>query len=75
MTIGWHIARGGELTDWAVFAAGAMLLMVFLLLATSLAFVFIILAGRNNAGFLPFIEFSHYVSHTSSLPIRRLNAK
>jgi hypothetical protein len=73
--LGWQVVFGGELTDWGLFAAVAMLLLVFLLLATSMAFVFIILAGRNNAGFLPFRDFSHYVSHTTSIPVMSLNVE
>lgn len=73
VVLGWHLATGGQLQSSTVYAAAAMLLLVFLMLATSLAFVFIILAGRNNSGFLPFREFAHYVSHGSSIPISRLN--
>ena len=69
----WHVAVGGQITDWAVYAVAAMFLLVFLLLATSLGFVFIILAGRNNPGFLPFREFTHYVSHSTSIPVSRVN--
>lgn len=73
LVLAWHLAAGADLPDWSVSAAVAMLLLVFLLLATSLAFVFIILAGRNNSGFLPFLEFAHYVSHSTSIPVTRLN--
>jgi len=58
---------------WSLYGAAGLALLVFLMLATSLAFVFIILAGRSNAGFLPFREFAHYVSHTSSIPVVPLN--
>jgi polyisoprenyl-phosphate glycosyltransferase len=71
--VGWHVASGQPFPEWTLSAAAAMVLLVFLVFATSLAFVFIILAGRNSAGFLPFREFTHYVSHTTSLPIARLN--
>jgi hypothetical protein len=70
--LGW-LASGATLPEWSLYAAVAILLLVFVLLATSLAFVFIILAGRNNAGFLPFLEFAHYVSHSTSIPVTRLN--
>ena len=71
--VGWHAATGEPLPVWSLYAAAGLALLIFLMFATSLAFVFIILAGRSNAGFLPFREFAHYVSHTSSVPVLRLN--
>ena len=43
--------------------------------ATSLGFVFVILAGRGNAGFLPFRDYAQYISRTSSWPIARVDAE
>jgi glycosyltransferase involved in cell wall biosynthesis len=71
----WHAVEGLSIPAWGVSAGLATVVLLFLLFATSLAFVFIILAGRANPGFLPFREFAHYVSHTSSIPVRRLNAE
>ena len=71
--LAWHAVAGVWVPGWAVSAGLATVLLLFLLFATSLGFVFIILAGRGNAGFLPFREFAHYVSHTTPLPIVRLN--
>lgn len=65
----WHLATGEPLPGWTFYAVAGLALLVFLGFATSLAFVFIILAGRNSSGFLPFREFAHYVSHTTSLPV------
>lgn len=65
----WHVAAGEQFADWVLYGGAALLLLIFLLLATSLAFVFIILAGRNNPGFLPFREFAHYISHSTSIPV------
>ena len=70
----WHLAAGQALPDWTFYGVAGLALLVFLGFATSLAFVFIILAGRNSSGFLPFREFGHYVSHTTSLPIARAHA-
>lgn len=67
--IAWHLVTGEALPDWTVYAAAALALLVFLGFATSLAFVFIILGGRNSSGFLPFREFAHYVSHTTTVPV------
>lgn len=63
----WQLATGEPLADWTLYGVAGLALLVFLGFATSLAFVFIILAGRNSSGFLPFREFAHYVSHTTSL--------
>jgi len=71
--LGWHAVADVRVPGWAVTAGLATVLLLFLLFATSLAFVFIILAGRGNPGFLPFREFADYVSHTTSLPVVRLN--
>jgi hypothetical protein len=73
--LAWDVAAGPRLQDSTLYVGVAMLLMVFLLLATSLAFVFIILGGRNNAGFLPFLEFVHYISHSTSIPVTHLNVE
>jgi glycosyltransferase involved in cell wall biosynthesis len=70
----WHLVTGAALPDWTFYGVAGLALLVFLGFATSLAFVFIILAGRNSSGFLPFREFGHYVSHTTSIPIVRPNA-
>jgi polyisoprenyl-phosphate glycosyltransferase len=70
----WHLMSGRPLPDWTLYAAAALVLLVFLVFATSLAFVFIILAGRNSSGFLPFREFRHYVSHTTSIPVLHSDA-
>jgi polyisoprenyl-phosphate glycosyltransferase len=72
IALGW-LAAGANLPQWSLYGAVAIILLVFVSLATSLAFVFIILAGRNNSGFLPFLEFAHYVSHSTSIPVTRLN--
>jgi hypothetical protein len=71
--VAWQTAAGVHVPDWAVSAGIAAVLLLFLLFATSLGFVFIILSGRGNSGFLPFREFADYVSHTTSLPVPRLN--
>lgn len=71
--VGWHVGTHQPFPGWTLYAAAAMVLLVFLVFATSLAFVFIILAGRNSSGFLPFREYAHYVSHTTSIPLDRLN--
>jgi hypothetical protein len=68
-------AAGVPIGAWVPYAAIAMSLLLFLMFATTLGFVFIILAGRGNAGFLPFREFSHYVSHLSSWPAARLDVE
>jgi hypothetical protein len=67
----WHLATGEPLPGWTFYGVAGLALLVFLGFATSLAFVFIILAGRNSSGFLPFREFGHYVSHTTSVPLAR----
>lgn len=72
--IAWHLATGEALPDWTVYGVAGLALLVFLGFATTLAFVFIILAGRNSSGFLPFREFAHYVSHSTSIPIARPHA-
>jgi glycosyltransferase involved in cell wall biosynthesis len=69
----WHAVSGTSIPAWVATGGLATIVLLFLLFATSLGFVFIILAGRGNPGFLPFREFAHYVSHTTSLPVRRLN--
>jgi len=71
--VAWHAVAGTAIPAWVVMAGVAAIVLLLLLFATSLGFVFIILAGRGNPGFLPFREFAHYVSHTTSLPTRRLN--
>lgn len=68
-----HIRAGIAIPSWTPYAVMAMGLLVFLLFASSLAFVFIILGGRGTSGFLPFREFVHYVSHSTSVPIVRAN--
>lgn len=70
----WHLATGAALPDWTFYGVAGLALLVLLGFATSFAFVFIILAGRNSSGFLPFREFGHYVSHTTALPIVRPHA-
>ena len=75
VVVGWHAVAGISIPSWVGSAALTTVVLLFLLFATSLAFVFIILAGRANSGFLPFREFAHYVSHTTSLPLRRLNVQ
>jgi hypothetical protein len=75
MLLFWHVVQGLAIPAWAASAALATVVLLFLLFATSLAFVFIILGGRANPGFLPFREFAHYVSHTTLLPVRRLNVE
>lgn len=72
--VAWHLATGTALPGWTFYGVAALALLVLLGFATSLAFVFIILAGRNSSGFLPFREFAHYVSHTTSLPVVRPHA-
>jgi glycosyltransferase involved in cell wall biosynthesis len=72
--LGWHVITDVRVPGWTISAGIATVLLLFLLFATSLAFVFIILSGRRNSSFLPFLEFAHYVSHTTSLPVIRLNA-
>lgn len=62
----WHLATGAALSAWSVFAGVALLLLIFLMVATSLGFVFVILAGRGTGGFLPFRDFAAYISHTVS---------
>jgi hypothetical protein len=71
--LAWHAVADVRVPGWAISAGLATVLLLFLLFATSLGFAFTILAGRGSAGFLPFREFAHYVSHTSSLPVIRLN--
>lgn len=71
----WHAAAGLPIGAWVPYAGVALLLLLFLMFATSLGFVFIILAGRGTAGFLPFREFAHYVSHTSLWPGARLDVQ
>jgi hypothetical protein len=71
----WHALERLSIPAWVASAGLATVVLLFLLFATSLAFVFIILAGRANPGFLPFREFAHYVSHTTSVPVRRLNVE
>jgi polyisoprenyl-phosphate glycosyltransferase len=71
----WYLVQGLSIPAWAVSAGLATVVLLFLLFATSLAFVFIILGGRANPGFLPFREFAHYVSHTTLLPTRRVNVE
>jgi glycosyltransferase involved in cell wall biosynthesis len=45
----------------------AVVLILFVTLISALGFVFVILAGRGNAGFLPFRDYGAYISHLSSL--------
>jgi glycosyltransferase involved in cell wall biosynthesis len=66
---GWQMTTGAGLVGWAPYAALALLLLVFLTFATSLGFVFIILAGRGTAGFLPFRDYANYISHTAPWPV------
>lgn len=73
--LGWSLAAGVELGPWAAYGALALLLLILLLAATSLGFVFVILAGRGNAGFLPFRDYAQYISRTSSWPIARVDAE
>ena len=72
---GWWLATGGAISSWTPFAAVTLVLLLFLTFASSLGFVFIILAGRGSGGFLPFREYVHYVSHTTAWPIQRLNVE
>jgi glycosyltransferase involved in cell wall biosynthesis len=69
----WRVASGEPFAEWVLYGGATLLLLIFLLLAISLTFVFIILAGRNSPGFLPFREFTHYVSHSTSIPVSHLN--
>jgi polyisoprenyl-phosphate glycosyltransferase len=69
----WHLFSRLPIPAWTASAGLATIVVLLLLFATSLAFVFIILAGRASPGFLPFREFGHYVSHTTSVPLHRLN--
>ena len=71
----WLVGTGGVLGNWTPFAAVALVLLLFLTFASSLGFVFIILAGRGSGGFLPFREYPHYLSHTTPWPIQRLNVE
>jgi hypothetical protein len=73
--LAWQAFAGVPVPDWAVPAGIAALMLLFLLFATSLAFVFIILSGRGTSGFLPFREFPDYVSHTTSLAVVPLNVE
>lgn len=67
--VGWHVAAGVPLAAWSLYAGLTLLLLVFLMFATSLGFVFIILASRGSAGFLPFRDFSDYISHSTPWPV------
>jgi hypothetical protein len=67
----WHLAAGVPMPAWFPYAGVALVLVVFLSFVTSLAFVFVILAGRGNPGFLPLREYVHYISHTTTIPIAR----
>ena len=71
--LAWRTVASVPVPDWAVSAGIASTFLLFLLLATSFGFVFLILSGRGNSGFLPFREFTDYVSHTTSLRVVRLN--
>jgi polyisoprenyl-phosphate glycosyltransferase len=67
----WHLGAGVPLPAWFPYAGLGLLMFVFLAFATSLAFVFVILSGRGNPGFLPLREHVHYVSHKASIPMIR----
>lgn len=71
--LAWHAVVGLAVPAWLPSVALAAVVLLLLLFATSLAFVFIILAGRAAPGFLPFREFGHYVSHTTAVPLGRLH--
>lgn len=71
----WHLATGTSLPFWSAYMLVGLVLLVFLLFATSLGFVFIILAGRGSAGFLPFRDFAPYVSHVAPLRITEPHVK
>ena len=43
----------------------AIVLVLFVTLASSLGFVFVILSGRGSAGFLPFRDYQAYISHVA----------
>lgn len=62
----WQIWTGAPVSAWSLGLAGLVLLvLLFVMLASSLGFVFIILASRGQPGFLPFRDFGAYVSHVS----------
>ena len=64
----WQIWSGMPVNPWSLGLAGlVLLLLLFVMLASSLGFVFIILAGRGQPGFLPFRDFGAYISHHSSV--------
>jgi hypothetical protein len=63
----WQLWTGAPISPWSLgLAALVLLLLLFVMLASSLGFVFIILSGRGHAGFLPFRDFGPYVSHVSA---------
>ena len=63
----WHVASGAPLSMSPVYAVVPMVMLLLLAVATSLAFVFIILAGRGNQGFLPFRQYRDYVDRITSV--------
>lgn len=75
MAVGWHLAAAVPMPGWFPYAGVALVMLIFLSVATSLAFVFIILSGRGSLGFLPLRDYGHYVSHVVSIPLSRLNAE
>lgn len=73
--LAWQAVADVQVADWALPAGIVAIMLLFLLFATSLAFVVIILSGRGSSGFLPFREFADYVSHTTALSVVRLNVE
>lgn len=65
---GSQIWAGAAIHPWSLAVWGLVLLvLLFVMLASALGFVFIILSSRGLRGFLPFRDYSAYVSHMSRL--------
>jgi hypothetical protein len=57
----WHLTARVPFSASLAYGVVATVMLLLLAVATSLAFVFIILSGRGNQGFLPFRQYRDYV--------------
>jgi hypothetical protein len=59
--LGLHATGLLEIPWWAPFAVGFIVVVLFHAFAIGLAFVFIILAGRESSTFLPLRDYTYYI--------------
>lgn len=58
---------GESVPVWAPYVLGLIVITVLQAIGMSLAFAFIILAGRDSSTFLPFRDYQDYVAHVRSV--------